>query len=286
MNTYKGNAGNLMQHWTLCEIVDIADEANVPGLSFIDAHAMAPCAEEPDDNPGPSGPLFLSARAALPGQQSVYERAWYQLASNECYPNSANFVQHVWTRDFSMLLCEKDPSTVTALDAWLPSVRSQPRCKRIKAIPGDWLETFDEGLPSPDQVELPEGSLTLVSFDPNMYNQWTVSQRNPFVLYPDDLRQAAGQLNRLDGGVIVQLSTYSTDYGNSQGDVQNSVYSILTPNGFTQHPVVRVSATYSGKAMMSLVYTRDVPAPLSKRLKNLPCDFNKWFSKIAQLTNP
>ena len=285
MTTYKGNAGNLMQHWTLCELVNIADEENVPGLSFIDAHAMAPCAEEPDDKPGYSRPLFLNTRAALPGQRSVYERAWHQLAPKEGYPNSANFVQHVWTRDFSMLLCEKDPATVTALDTWLPSVRSQPRCKRAKVIFGDWLETFDKGLPSPTQVGLPKGS-TLVSFDPNMYNQQPVAQRNPFVLYPNDLRKAVGQLNRLDGGVIMQLSTYSTDYGNGQRDVQNSVGSILRPNSFTQRAVVRVSATHSGKAMMSLVYTRDVPDALSERLENLPGNFSKWFSKIARLPKP
>ena len=41
MGTYKGTSGNLMQHWTLCELMGIADEY-VPGLSFIDAHAMAP----------------------------------------------------------------------------------------------------------------------------------------------------------------------------------------------------------------------------------------------------
>ena len=41
MPTYKGNVGNLMQHWTLCAILDIADE-HVPGLNFIDGHSMAP----------------------------------------------------------------------------------------------------------------------------------------------------------------------------------------------------------------------------------------------------
>ena len=282
MPTYKGNSGNLMQHWTLCELANIADEENVPALSFIDAHAMAPVAHMRSETDKDNRNIFDHVRAGLPGQRSIYERAWNQLAHRVGYPNSANFVQHVWTRDFSMLLCEKDPATVTALDVWLPSVRSQPRCKRSKAILGDWLETFDKGLPSPNQVGLPEGSLTLISFDPNMYNRWAVAQRNPFVLYPNDLRQAAGQLSRLDGGVAVQLSTYSTDYGNGQGDVQNSVDSILEPNGFTRRAVVRVSAPYSRKAMMSLVYTRDVPAALSKKLKNLPDDCNKWFSKIAR----
>ena len=44
MTTYKGNSGHLMQHWTLCELVNIADNQGVPGLNFIDAHAMAPSA--------------------------------------------------------------------------------------------------------------------------------------------------------------------------------------------------------------------------------------------------
>lgn len=45
MGTYKGNAGNLMQHWTLCELLVIAGK-HTSELSFIDAHAMAPLARE------------------------------------------------------------------------------------------------------------------------------------------------------------------------------------------------------------------------------------------------
>ena len=270
MPTYKGNAGHLMQHWTLCELVDIADEQYVPGLNFIDAHAMAPCAEEPDDNPGYSGPRFLNARAVLPGQQSVYERAWHQLAPNDGYPNSANFVQRIWTRDFSMLLCEKNPATVTALDEWLPSVQCQPRCKRAKVIPGDWRDRFARGLPSPADVGLPEGSLTFVSFDPDMYSLANV-QDNPRKLYPNDVRQKLlPAMTNVPGPVIIQLSTYDSARGQSPQDaVIASVHSILMDARFTRAAKIRLDGN-----MMSLVYARDIS--WWAELANLPRRFDQW----------
>lgn len=269
MPTYKGNAGHLMQHWTLCELVDIADEHG-PGLHFIDAHAMAPCAEEPDDNPGYSGPLFLNARVNLPGQRSVYERAWHQLTPNEGYPNSANFVQHVWTRDFSMLLCETDPATADALDTWLPLVQRHPRCQRAKVFFGDWRGRFTRGLPSPTDVGLPDGSLTLVSFDPYMYDR-NGPPREPRLgnMYPRDLRAVVRAVRDISGGVLIQLSTYSANNDNSQADVLASVDPIFTCGGFG----LVAQVVFDGN-MMSLVYVRDVS--WWAELANLPGRFDKW----------
>ena len=262
-----------MQHWTLCELVNIADE-HALGLSFIDAHAMAPLAY---DRRGRRDDTFEGMRRGLPYGLSVYERAWHQLAPKVCYPNSANFVQHVWTRDFSMLLCETEPATVTALDTWLPSVQGYPRCKRAKVIPGDWRDTFARGLPSPSQVGLPEGSLTLVSFDPYKYNRnqhfadlgnglndW---QRGD--LYPDDLERTLTALENVKGGIIIQISTYSTVGGNSQPDVVASVNEILVGARF--NPPVEVVLDDS---MMSLVYTRNVP--WAEELANLHERFEGW----------
>ena len=42
LGTYKGNTGNLMQHWTLCETLSTAWDSGVRALNYIDAHAMAP----------------------------------------------------------------------------------------------------------------------------------------------------------------------------------------------------------------------------------------------------
>ena len=117
MSTYKGNAGNLMQHWTLCELLVTAGK-HAAGLSFTDAHAMAPLAlERIDGNPG-----FSRVQAGLLGQKSAYEQAWHHLAPNGGYPNSAAFVKEVWNGDFSLLLCETDHSTIGELAPWLKRV--------------------------------------------------------------------------------------------------------------------------------------------------------------------
>ena len=44
MCKYKGNDGNLMQHWTLCEMLTVA-QRHASCLTCVDAHAMAPAAE-------------------------------------------------------------------------------------------------------------------------------------------------------------------------------------------------------------------------------------------------
>ena len=278
MTTYKGNAGNLMQHWTLCELLDIADEY-VPGLNFIDAHTMAPYAHTRTEERPEGRHEFDSVLGGLPGAQSIYERAWYQLARGVGYPSSAAFVNQVWTRDFSMLLCEKDPATVSEIDAWLTTVQSQPRCKRAKVFFGDWRDKFREGLPRPWQVGLPDGSLTLVSFDPYMYNRTRQFDdpvhRREGNLYPDDVRRALSAMYSLTGGVLIQLSTYGTNDDNGPDDVIASLRCILQQENFIESAVVRVPARVGAhQAMMSLVYTRNVP--WAEELANLHERFEGW----------
>ena len=273
MGRYKGTAGNLMQHWTLCELMGIADEY-VPGLSFIDAHAMAPVAHArttTDDT-------FDCARGGLPGQQSVYERAWNQLVASEGYPNSAAFVKQVWTREFSMLLCEICSSTITELDTWLPLVQGQPKCKRAKVFPGDWRDRFGKGLPSPSDVGLPDGSLTLISFDPYMYYLQATASPCTRDLYPCDLKLTLDALKEVKDEVIIQMSTYSRGNHDQapQQAVISSVDAILTGEGFTPAAVVRVN-----EDMMSLVYARNLS--WSAELANLPDRFTTWLRHLAPL---
>lgn len=271
MTTYKGNAGHLMQHWTLCELVNIADEQYVPGLNYIDAHAMAPIAHTPTEKRADRRTTFNGVRGGLRSAQSVYERAWYQLEPNHGYPNGANFVQHVWTRDFSMLLCENNPATVTALDAWLPHIQRHPRCERAKVFFGDWRDRFREGLPTPAQVGLPDGSLTLVSFDPDMYYPNPPDDESPRNIYPRDLELTLTALRNLSGGIVIQLSTYSRGNRNQapQDAVIASVHSILMAARFTRATKIRLNGD-----MMSLVYARDISwwAELAK----MPSRFNDW----------
>ena len=43
MSSFKGNDGNLMQHWVLWELLSVA-RRHATNLTFVDAHSMAPIA--------------------------------------------------------------------------------------------------------------------------------------------------------------------------------------------------------------------------------------------------
>ena len=285
MPTYKGNVGNLVQHWTLCKLLDIAVRY-FRGLNFIDAHAMAPWATE---CPNPD-PTFMGVRQGLPNGQSVYEQAWHQLAEREQeqgkgYPNSANFVQHIWNRwnrRFSLLLCEIDDPTVEQLGRWREVVDRSDGCTHTELFPRSWRTRFrfPGGLPGPRQVRLPpDKSVTLMSFDlykyecNRLYNDPNRANRgNPGYLYRDDVERALDALEGVEGGIVIQLSTYSNIPDNPQDRVVASVNEILVDRGNFNPPVVVVL----DEKMMSLIYTRCVPDALATELANLSDDFNEW----------
>ena len=290
MPTYKGNRGHLMQHWTLCELLVTAGK-HTTGLNFIDAYAMAPLATErqvQDD-------LFDHVKNCLPKSgESDYEKAWHQLVpreghpnssafvdplmasldavlgQREGYPNSAAFVEQVWEGDFSMLLCEIDRATCQEIEPWFQRADNSKKRKATELFCGDWRERFKKGIPSPASVELADGSLTLVLFDP-----YICSQRRNAVggnlgnLYIDDIEKAMRAMADLDGGILMQLSTYSA-MNNHQGAVISSVNQILAANGFRLLAVVRLDGH-----MMSLVYARNVS--WAAELTDLPGRFNEWL---------
>ena len=209
MSTYKGNVGHLMQHWTLCELLVIVGEQDTPGLSFIDAHAMAPLASENQNKDKPDQFLRVQDRSSK-CPESAYERAWHHLAPDGGYPNSAAFVKQVWERECSLLLCELNPQTVVELRPWCERVEKLPRCKKATLFEGDWRKRFTERLPTPSEVGLLDGSLTLVSFDPYLCSRHRgVTNRDPGSLYPEDMERVMCAMRHFDGGILIQLSTYS-----------------------------------------------------------------------------
>ena len=289
MPTYKGNAGHLMQHWTLCKMLEVADSNDVTGLNLIDAYAMAPLATEKSGKPGlGKDHLFNLAESRLPnlGDLAVaYGRAWHQLTSEHCpprkgYPNSAAFVEQVWKGNFSMLLCEIDPATCQDIEPWLQRVDNSDSCKATELFPGDWRERFKKGLPSPASARLADGSLTLVLFDPYICSKlWSLkkaSKRSLGNLYIRDIEMAMGAMADLDGGILLQFSTYSADGGNEQKDVIASMNSVLKPKGFTLVAVVRLDGH-----MMSLVYARNVS--WAAELADILGGFNEWLRQLGRL---
>ena len=278
MCAYAGNVGHLMQHWTLCELLVIAGK-HTTGLNFIDAHAMAPLATK---RKHPTDAKFDRAQARLPNQPgSDYERAWHRLVPNGGgYPNSAAFVNAVWEHKFSLLLCEIDDATCNALEPWLQSVAKMENCRAAKPFRGDWRNRFAEGLPSPTEAGLADGALTLVTFDPNMCsrhrsNGRRSNRRSKKNLYPEDLELAMRATGNLEGGVLIQLSTYTANGGNAQGDVIQSLREILESkqNAFKLTAQVRVNGH-----MMSLVYARNVS--WDAELTDLPGRFTEWLAAV------
>ena len=268
MGTYKGNVGNLMQHWTLCEVLQIAN-AHAVGLSFIDSYAMAPWATErtrPDKR-------FESVRKGLPRKESAYELAWHGLfrrKQQEGYPNSSAFVREVWKHNYSLVLCERDLQTAEEIEEWLLETRESPRCNEAELFRGDWRERFVNKLPNPSAAGLPAGSMTMVSFDPTIYSSiYSPVRRRATYLYRVDLGLALYALSNVTGPVVVQLSTYSANGKNPQNKVIESVNSVLTPGQFQQAAVIRVNGS-----MMSLVYTREVE--WADDLAGLPARFAEW----------
>ena len=281
MTTYKGNAGNLMQHWTLCELL-VAAGKHASRLNFIDAHAMAPLADQmtrksEDD-------LFDLVRGRVQKSspddlESAYERAWHRLEPKRGYPNSAAFVEQVWKGDYSLLLCEKDRVTADEIDRCLPSTRKSPNCKEANLFRGDWRSRFCQGLPSPSGVGLVGPSLTLISFDPYMYNSRRrfddPKKRDCGNLYPDDIERAVNNMRQVEGGILIQLSTYNTNDTNPQGTVISSVNSILAAKDFNLCAIVFIDNKMYRNTMMSLVYARKIW--WSAELADLPSRFTKWL---------
>ena len=263
MGTYKGNIGNLMQHWTLCEILEAAKKQDICGLNYIDAHAMAPLADGPEDS-GRVDAQFAWVQRNLPGQNSIYERAWCHLVPQGLvkYPSSAAFVQQVWNSQCWLLLCEADRDTAVEIRKGLPGAQ---------LYKGDWRDRFACPLPNP-----PKGSLTLVSFDPDMYDRHP-PDRNPRNLYPENLELVLRSLKGVDGATLLQVSTYSRGRRNDnpQGAVISSVNSVLFRDGFKLASIV-----IANQDMMSLVYARGVR--WATQLAGLPDNFTSWLAEVKR----
>ena len=166
-----------------------------------------------------------------------------------------------------MLLCEQDRSTLDQLRQWV----NELNIIEIEIAEGDWRERFRRGLP-------PQQGLTLVSFDPYMFNRHNREDRKPGNMYPDDLDILAAATQIYRENIIVQLSTYSANDDNSQKDVIECIHPRLTQEGFKKAAVVKLNGN-----MMSLVFQRGVE--FAGELGNSRADSEIGFVEAAQIGN-
>ena len=258
-----------MQHWTLCEVLRIANSHHSE-LNYIDAHAMAPLATKRTD----CDVVFDRVCDGLPGQESKYELVWQTLAPNptDGYPSSANLVQHIWHGNLSMLLCEINRTTADAIDAWLPEVRDLSNCRRADLVQGDWRDTFNQGLPSLGDMGLAGDALTFATFDPYMIS--TRRHRyceNKGNMYPQDIDRVARALDSFSGGVLIQLSTYSSNGPTLQREVKKMADSTLGGSGLRF-----LGSASANKSMMSLIYARNLT--WGKELALRLAEFEDWLA--------
>lgn len=265
MPSYRGNLGNILQHWVLCEILRAGTTTNARHLRFVDAHAMSPSTTDRLDA---TSQLFDRARKRLPGECTPYEVAWNALVPHgSSYPNSAAFLVSLWPRQYSLLLCESDSKTVDDLRTWAETVRLSPTCMNVEVAEGDWRERFSSG------IDL-RADLLFVSFDPYMFDRngpgRTFRTGN---MYPCDLDRLAAAIAPISQGVVVQLSTYSANNNNPQQMVIDVVSSRVAPSMLEIAAVIRADGN-----MMSLVLTRNLSWVDS--LRELPPRFAAWLSNL------
>ena len=271
MDTYKGNKGNLMQHWTLCEVLSIA-RCHHDALNYIDAHAMAPLATKRTGN----DQVFDRVLSNLTTGNSTYQNAWYALAPNPAdgYPSSANFTQHLWEKwdgRVSLFLCEIEPDICNKIGAWGNKVEQASKWAKVTCKCENWRVVFKNGLPWPASVEFAESALPVVSFDPYAISKSL--RRYPSFspnLYPADLNRVGDALRGFDGGVILQLSTYDNNGPNPQGKVKELLDIRLGAFGFECF-----ARTSPNLKMMSLIYGRNIN--WSDKLSGLGERFAQWL---------
>lgn len=263
MPTYRGNRGNLLQHWVLVDLIEQLSAANSGALCYIDAHSMSPFATRSSKaRTDPTAAEFDRIRDGLESAASLYETTWRSLTQSlHCqYPSSAAFAQAVWPGSLHLLLCEADPNTATEIGTWLRGLDAAAASHEL--FHGTWQARFRQGLPADFRAYL-------ISFDPNMYVRQDADSPKPENMYGSDARLAACVIQQLPHvPIAVQLSTYSANGPNRQPDVIAHIVPFFAERGLPLSACV-----HADQGMMSLVFTRDFPV-----LPDMEARFRSWHA--------
>lgn len=262
MPTYRGNRGNLLQHWVLVDLLRCIREGGIGKLCFVDAYSMSPTPTRSERAAtDQTAHEFDHVRSRLDRSNSAFEQAWLTLSKDlpSEYPSSAAFVRHCWPERVHLLLCEADRTTAHDIERWLSQL--DERFTSFELYRGDWRLRLAEPTPS-------DWDAYYFSFDPNMYDRHDVRSPKAENMYSSDIDLLRGAIRqRREASIVVQLSTYSVNGGNSQFDVFESVVPRFTEMGFSANCV---RADYS---MMSFIFSRGVTVP-----SDLEDRFRLWLA--------
>ncbi len=276
MGLCKGNRGNLLQHWVLCELLHRLAQRDFKHLSLTCTHSMAPWSvperlEEEDDHR--CRRVFNVARTREAAERgSVFEEAWFALSpgAGRPYPSSAALVQHVWRSKLSLTLCEASLPVADEIDGWLGSREVRARIAHSALLRGDW-----RGAATGPLFLDPDADCLYIEMDPYRYDsrrKGVRKQTDTATVYPEDLTLLTHIVDAEERPIILQLSSFSAQNGNSPRVIEASVRGVLEPCRFVFREIVAVDGQ-----MLSLIFTRDVV--ISGGL--LQPGFSAWLTGIG-----
>ena len=269
------NRGNLIQHWTFCQIVatlrTIYPEKAL--LQYVDAYAMAPGS---DPDPSTMDKAFQRCMGRLPGENTHYEQAWQLLHGKNGgrYPSSAAFVRHLWGEAVTFCLCDNNRIVRAELDRWLES-QSPGREYHPPRAHGDWRQ-----VPRLPCTLL--GDLCLMQFDPNVINVGD-APRYPTstTLYASEIAALADQIGESKEHVVLQLNSYPGQNVPNLGDVATSIGKTLLKSGFD--PVSAIPDSDLKTTAFALVFAIGIDKQVLRDLSNATrtAEFEFWYSRAT-----
>lgn len=297
MGMCKGNRGNLMQHWTLCECLARLQN-HYSSLHFVTTHSMAPWAipyppkhedldvncttvmqnhEELTHSAERSSFLAVGRRLANLAAPTVYEAAWKRLSTEDGlpYPSSALLVAEIWKKSLSLALCEYDTHTANEIDGWLRSPRMRERLHQSVLLRGDW-----RCLACSPLVLTSSQECLYLEMDPMRYDsrrKWSDASPDgrkncdPQSLYPEDIERLVTLLDEIERPIVLQISSFSTQNANSITRKRDSLSGILRPGGFNL-----LYETSVGGQMVSFVFHRNTALPQT----DFRLAFSNWLGGI------
>lgn len=274
MGMCKGNRGNLMQHWTLCECL-CELENTYKSLHFITTHSMAPWSiagrKEPE---GLCRTTFNRAGTRLANlqQPTAYEVSWARVTGPNGipYPSSCVIAADTWNGELTCTLCEADFNNANEIDGWLGLPSTQERVQHSVLLRGDWRAAAV----SPEFLRS-ESQCVYLESDPMRYDNRDAANRkskDPQSMYPEDIDLLGQQVASIDCPLLVHISSFSTQNNIIPLDTQrDSIADRFQPFGIVLHAEVRVNMQ-----MASWVFTRGC----NFNRPDLGAEFSTWLDGV------
>lgn len=278
----KGNGGNLLQHWVLCDLAaSVLSRVARRRIAYVDCYAMKPfeCVESsPCSQPEFHAVLSDTHRLKSDFQKALCilkEEIWRDQRPH--YPSSLVLLSALQVPLARAVLCECHREKAEAIELW---------CRRrdLSAVvwPTNWRHVDIRSL-----LEGDERALVLALLDPNVVS--LSENTRPENMSIVDLERLLGEIT-VTGETIVQISSYSSNGGNSGAKVRPCVRRLLGEHDFSA--VFEVCQPKKGRAKLrdspwSIIAGRftsrtiDLQTAFEEWGRSAQCRFSDWFPRSS-----